>query len=143
MPSTKVLQQLQEALLGAVLFGRRLPGGAEPVRFPDLSFVLRHPTTFVLDANLSGPISVRDSGRPIRIVSREDLLREAQASGSICYLQFQPPEMTAGAIGLTLEARITEGNQGERVMGLSSIHVKFVGVGDQWDVMDGPVYSAA
>ncbi len=143
MLSNKILLQLQEMLLKAVLLGQSLPGHTQPIRFPDLSFILRQPIIFLLDTNLSGPIFIREFPSPIRILSVEALLQESQTHGDITYLQFQPPEVTDDAVRLTLEARIATRDPNQSKLGLSNISVKFLKVADEWKVVDEPIYSAA
>jgi hypothetical protein len=143
MPSKKVLLQLQETLLKAVLLGQSLPGATRPIRFPDLSFLVRQPTIFLVDKNLSGPISLAESSQPIRILTLAALSQECQKYGDITYLQFQPPEVMDETVRLTLEARIATRDPNQPKLGLSNIHVKFAKVGDEWQVVDEPVYSAA
>ena len=143
MLSKKVLLQLQETLLKAVLLSKPLPGHTQPIRFPDLSFVMRQSIIFLVDANLSGPILIEETPRPIRILSIETLLQESQEHGNITYLQFQPPEVIDDKVRLTLEARIATSDPNQQKLGLSNIHVKFLKIGDEWKVVDEPVYSAA
>jgi hypothetical protein len=143
MPPNKDLSQLQEMLLKAVLLGHPLPGHTPPIKFPDLSFIVRQPTIFLLDTNLSGPVLIEESLKPIRILSIKALLQESQKHGDITYLQFQPPEVMDDAVRLTLEARIATRDPNQQKLGLSSIHIKFLKVADEWKVVDEPVYSAA
>jgi hypothetical protein len=143
MPSKRVLLKLQETLLKAVLLGHPLPGNTQPVRFPDLAFVVRQPAVFLLDSNLSGPILIKESPRAIRILSTEALLQESQKHGEITYLQFQAPEVMDDAVRLTLEARIATRDPNQQKLGLSNIHVKFSKIADEWKVLEEPVYSAA
>jgi hypothetical protein len=137
------LRNLQELLLKAVVFGEPLPGRAEPVRFPDISFIARQPAIWLVNENLAAPILPEETRRPVRILSSEALHAEARTQGDITYLRFQPPETTRDVILLTLEARIAVGKPGQPMLGLSSIHVKFQRVGGRWEAADAPVYSAA
>jgi hypothetical protein len=76
-------------------------------------------------------------------VSAETLQQEAQIKGNIAYLQFHVTEAADSSIRLRLETRIAtaEPNRGE--LGLSSIDVTFSKVGNEWRVVDAPIYSAA
>jgi hypothetical protein len=143
MSSNQVLMQLQEMLLRAVLLGQPLPGYDQPVRIPDLEFITRQPDIYLVDQNLAGPITLPDAPKPLRIVSAETLQQEAQIKGNIAYLQFHVTEAADSSIRLRLETRIAtaEPNRGE--LGLSSIDVTFSKVGNEWRVVDAPIYSAA
>ena len=126
-----------------MLLSQSLPGYSQPISFPDLSFVLGHSEIFLVDEHLSGPMSIEGSPKPIRILSNEALLAEAQRHGDISYLRFQPPEVNGDTVRVTLEARIAPSDPNKGILGLSSIHVSFSRVADAWKVADGPVYSAA
>jgi hypothetical protein len=143
MPADKALSHLQETLLKAVLLGEPLPGWKQPIRFPDLSFMLGHPAIFLLDTNLPGPIRIEGYSKPIRILSEKEILQESHQRGDIAYFQFQPPEGTDDPIRLTLEARIASRDPGQRVLGLSNIQVTFSKSPEGWKAVEGPVYSAA
>jgi hypothetical protein len=143
MLSSDDLLELQRTVLKAVLLRQPLPGNSEPVRFPDLSFVLRHPVIFLVDENLAGPISIEAAPEPISVVSMEQLLQEVPKYGDVAYLRFQPAGLNGDTVSLTLEAKIATSEQNKKMLGLSSIHVTFSRVGNAWKVIDDPVYSSA
>lgn len=142
MLSDQILLQLQIVVLKAVLLGEPLPGQHQPVRFPDLPFVTRQPAIYLLDRNLSGPITIEGYPRPIRILPLDSLLRESQTRGDdIAYLQFQPPEMVGDAVRLVLEAKIaTRLNHSH--LGLSNLQVLFTKTEAGWQVLDEPINMA-
>ena len=143
LPPDKILAHLQETLLVAVLSGQSLPGSDNPIRFPDLSFVLQQPKILLLDENLAGSISLKDSPVPVRIISRDDLQKEAHAEGDRAYLHFRPPQGSADSVRLTLEASIATQNPAQRTLGLSSMNVSFQKVGNRWQVGDEPAMLAS
>lgn len=145
MPSNEVVLHLQEMLLKAVLSGESLPGHDQPIKLPDQEFIKRQPVIYLADKNLQGSSSSLKvaTSKPIRIVSTETLGEESKMQGNITYLQFQPPEVTEDRVRLTLEARIATGERDQKELGLSSIQIAFSKVGDEWEVVDGPVSSAA
>ena len=138
MSSHQVILQLQEMMLRAVLLGQPLPGANQPLRLPDLEFVTRHPYIYLLD-----PVLLNDSPKPLRIVSLETLRQEAQEMGNIVYLQFHVGEVSDSSVNLRLEARIATGDANQHELGLSSVSVKFSKVGDEWQMVEPPISSAA
>lgn len=142
MPSDSEVLHLQEMLLEAVVLGKALPGQSQPIRFPDLSFVMRQIVVFLSNENLSGQMLLRELQKPIRILPVDAIFQEAHNSGDITYLQFQPPEVMNDAVHLTLEAKIATRNPNQQTLGLSSIHVKFLKVAEEWKLLDEPIYSA-
>jgi len=142
LPSDEVLRHLQETLLKAVLLSQRLPGGNQPIMFPDLSFILRQPNVVLVDENLVGPVSIEESPTRVRLLSRETLQQEARTQGDITYLRFQPPVGEGNAVRLTLEAKIAARDPDQRILGLSGIQVKFEEVAGQWEAVDEPIFFA-
>jgi len=141
--SDDVLNQLQVILLRAVLLSQRLPGGDQPIMFPDLSFVLNQTAVILSDDNLVGSVSVAELLKPVRILSRETIEQEAHIHGDLTYLQFRPPELEDNDVWLTLEARIVPQDPDRRALGLSAIRVKFQEVAGRWEVADEPIFFAA
>jgi hypothetical protein len=142
-PSDKTLAHLQKSLLESALSGQPLPGSEQPFRFPDLAFVKNQPEVFLLDENLAGSLSVEDMPVPVRVLSRDEIQRAAQAEGDRTYLSFQPPHKADGAVRLGLEAKIATPNPSQRAMGLSSVQVEFRKVGDDWKADDEPTMLAS
>ena len=136
------LRHLQEALLKAVLSGEPLPGSDRPVRFPDLSFILRQPAVILLDENLAGSISAEELPMPVRILSLEVLLEEARTQGDTAYLQFQPAEREDDTVRLTLQAKIATRVPDQPTLGLSGIMVEFQKVSEGWEATGDPVFLA-
>lgn len=143
MPVKKILLQLQETLLEAILSGKPLPGLTGPTRFPDLSFLLRQPVIYLLDVNLAGPARVNTSHGLVRTLSEEALMKEADKQGDITYLQFQPPDVADGEITLALGATIAPRDPNQQRAGLSTIVVKFIKIANEWKVVDEPASLSA
>ena len=126
LPPRKELARAQQALLTSALTGEALPGGG-PIRFADTAFVLRHESIYLVDENVSPGVSGRGLPKPLKILSRSELAREAGAQGDLAYLHFQPPRAEAdGSVWLTLEGKIASGDKDAHPMGLSSVQVKFL-----------------
>lgn len=134
---------MQEKIIRAVLLSQPLLGGSQPIRFPDLSFVLKLPSIFLSDRNLMYQISLQEFPKPLRVFSPEAIQKEAEKAGDIAYLQFQPPKCEGNTILLTLEAKIAPKNSGQQILGLSGVQVRFQKVGDHWEVIEEPVFFAA
>lgn len=143
IPSSKELLSLQELIVKAILLGQPLPGRTQPIRFPDLSFIVSQQSIFLVDENLFGQISLDKSPRPIRIISVEDLRQESQYRGDIAYLRFQPPEVSDDEVQMTIEAKIATRDPNKLTLGLSNFQVKFVKVEGEWKVVEDPVFSAS
>ena len=143
MVSIADLSQLQNLLLLAVLLGTPLPGSTQPVRLPDLTFVLGQPSIILLDQNLSKPISLGGAPKPLRVMSVDELRKHAEQQGDTAYLMFEQPEQEGGDVRMTLSARIATREPTSQALGLSSIRVQFRKVGGEWRLVDEPIYSAS
>ena len=130
VPSPQQIGELQRSVLRAVLSRSPLPGGREPVAFPDLQFVKGEGDTLVLDENFQGAAEGGEGG--VRVVSREELAREAGARGPVGYLQFQPAAVQGGEVRLTLEAKLAAPNPGEKPQGLAGMQFVLRDEGGQW-----------
>jgi hypothetical protein len=135
--------RLQSMILDAVLSGRPLPGSAEPIRFPDFSFVLREPEALVLNKNLAPGFSLPSGSKPARIISPAEIEAQAELRGEVAFLQFQPPGIATDEVDFTLEARIARKAPRHEILGLSSCHVKFRKVAGEWQATGEPIYLAA
>ena len=142
-PSDKVVTQLQKVLVRAVLSGQPLPGLTNSTKIPDLSFITNQPVIYLVDKNLPGHFSISDSPKPFEIISPESLKQEIEKRGTVSYLQFQPPEGGDNVVGVTLDMKISSNDSNQREMGLSSIHVKFSKVGNEWQATEEPTYLAS
>lgn len=142
LPSGEVLRYLQETLLKAVVLSQPLPGGNQPILFPDLSFIRRQSTVVLVDENLAGPLSIEEPPTPVRILTREALLQEARTQGDITYLRFQPPVREGNVVRLTLEAKIVPHDPTQRTLGLSGVQAKFQEVAGQWEAVEEPIFFA-
>jgi hypothetical protein len=135
------LAELQRLLLGAVLRGDTLPGSGEPLRFPDLGFVLAQPEILVVNENLAGVPELDDPPKPIRVVDRSAL--EAERRGDdLVYLRFGPAEERDDGVRITLEARIRSGSQARAAMGLGGVLARFERVGSSWQLAEPPQFVA-
>lgn len=132
------LRLLQEAVLESVLLGGGLPGSMARIVLPDLDFVTVGDSVYLLDENLSGPISTTLPQKSIRIVSGQELASLAKGSA---YLRFAPAETSPDSVVLTLEARLVHG-PAEATLGLSNVQVRFKKRAGAW-VAEDPVFSAA
>lgn len=128
-PSTPQIGELQQSVLRAVLSRAPLPGGGEPVSFPDLQFVTAGGTAMVLDENFHG---AAESGEGIRVVSRDELAREAGERGQVGYLRFQPPTVDGREVRLTLEAHLAGTDPAERAAGLAGMQFVLRDEGGRW-----------
>jgi hypothetical protein len=135
------LAELQRLLLGAVLRGDMLPGASEPLRFPDLSFVLEQPEIVVVDENLAGVPELDDPPKPIRVVS-PDALEAERPEGDLVYLRFGPPDERDDGVRITLEARIRSGRESRPAMGLGGVLARFERVGSSWQLAEPPLFVA-
>jgi hypothetical protein len=142
LASDEVIRRLQETLLGAVLMGRPLPGSNQPTSFPDFSFIERQPVVYLAEENLSGAISVEGLPKPLRILPRDELLKEARAHGDLTYLYFHPPVEEGGALRFTLEAKIIPQNPEHHALGLSGLQVKFHQADGRWETTSDHGYFA-
>ena len=142
LPRRQVIASLQEMLLRAALLGEALPGGRGPTRLADLHFILRHPHVCLSEDNLAGKPSAEGLPKPLRVMSRDELKKEAAAQGDLAYLQFRPAEPVEGGVRLTLEGKLATGD-GRQTAGLSSVQVKFRKVGDGWETFGDPVAMAS
>jgi hypothetical protein len=139
---TEALRELQGLLIGAVLRGEILPGGDQPLSFPDLPFVLREPEVFVLDQNLAGPLTVRDAPKPVRVVSIGALREEARPRGEVAYLRFGEAETEDDLVRMTLEALVATEDPDRRPMGLAGMSARFERVNGSWKLVEPPVFMA-
>ncbi len=127
---------LAEAMLRAIVSGEPLPGRDQPIRFPDLAFVLNQPKVIVVNENLPGfPASLKLS-KPIQIVSRQLLEQQAREMGDVTYLQFRSPQVKGDTVQLTLEAKIASADPHRPSLGLSSLQVTFKKVGGKWQALN-------
>ena len=140
LPKDSVIASLQKTLLKAALLGETLPGGSRPLRLSDLDFILRHEHIYLSDENLAGDISVEGLPKPLRVMSREELQKQAEAEGDLAYLHFRPAEAVGGGVRLTLEGKLAASAQ---PLGLSSVQVKFRDAGGHWESFDDPVAMAS
>ena len=130
------LRYLAEAMLRAIVSGEPLPGRDEPIRFPDLAFVLNQPNVIVVNENLPGfPPSLKLS-KPVQIVPRQLLHQQARDAGDVTYLQLRPPQVKGDTVQLTLEAKIAAADPHRPSLGLSSLQVTFKKVGGKWQALN-------
>lgn len=134
------LGDLQELLLRATLRGEPLPGGHEPLRFPDLGFVLSQPEILVLDENLARPPEVEDAPKPVRVVGSEALEAE-RPQDDVAYLRFGPAEEVNGGVRINLEARIRS-REGRQALGLGGLQARFQRRGQDWQLVEPPQFFA-
>jgi hypothetical protein len=133
LPSKKELADVQQSVLKAVLLGEPLPGGGS-AQLADLAFILGHRKINLLDENLAGPMSIKGLPKPLRVVSLEEIRREADTQDNVAYLRFLPPRAAEdGGIWVTLEGRLATSDKRQTPMGLSSIQVKLRKTGTGWE----------
>jgi hypothetical protein len=119
------LAHLQATLLRAVLGADLLPGSSDPIRMPDLDFVVRGPEVLLSNENLSPAIPAQALPARVRVFSLEELRNEAGRRGDVAYLQFQPAELGENEARLTLQARLLLQDPNHPAMGLSGVQVRF------------------
>jgi hypothetical protein len=131
--SDEVLRDLQRSLLAAVLLDRPLPGAGRAPAFGDRAFLLDRPDVVVLDENLAPGLSLEESPRPLRVLSRDDLLAETRREGDLPYLRFSAPEPLEDAVRLTLEARMATADPQRHPIGLSTLQATFRRDDGRWE----------
>jgi hypothetical protein len=131
------LRLLQDAVLEAVLLGRGLPGSTTRFVMPDLDFVTAGDSVYLLDENLSGPMSTTLPQKTLRIVTGQSL---ASLATGTAFLRFAPAETSPDSVVLTLEARLVRGPS-EVDLGLSNVQVRFTKSAGSW-VAENPRFSA-
>jgi len=137
------LTKLQKAVLEAVLLGKPLPGSTQPIKLPDLTFILRQDNVYLAKENLEGRITITGAPKPVQIVPIETLRQKAEKQGDIAYLQFRPPAIKAGTVHLALEGKIASADPNRKPYGLSTVTLSFQKIGQNWELMTQPVYLAA
>ena len=138
-PTQEDLGELQGILLEAVLGRGVLPGSERPLLLPDLDFVLQQEGSAVIsDENLLGEWAEESQ---VRVLTAEEIRREAEQRGQVGYLRFQPAEVQGDSVRLTLEGRIARA--GEQDAGLSGVQATFVLRDGQWRLEEEPAFFAA
>lgn len=142
-PAPEEVAELQEMLLAAVLGQEALSGSGRSIVLPDIDFVLEQDGTLNLsEENLFAEPVADDMGRPIRVLSVEELRREADRRGQLGYLRFQPAEGLGDSVRLTLEGRIARQGVQDPV-GLSGVQATFVRSDGRWRLEGEPAFFAA
>ena len=135
---TQELAELQEMLLAAVLGREALPGSGRAIVLPDLGFVLEQDGSAVVsDENLLGRPA---AGGRVRVLSVEEIRREAEQRGQVGYLRFQQVEADGDSVRCTLEGRVAR--SGGQEAGLSGVQATFVRSGGEWRVEEEPAFFA-
>jgi hypothetical protein len=137
--SDEALARLQRSLLEAILLDRPLPGAGRALPFGDRAFFLGRPTIAVLDENLVPGLSLDKSLRPLRRLSRDDLVAEARREGDLPYFRFSAPERSGDTVRLTIEADIAPADPDRKVLGLTSVQAAFRETNGDWKVEGEPV----
>jgi hypothetical protein len=140
--SDEALAGLQRSLLEAVLLDRPLPGAGRAPAFGDRDFLLARPTIVLLDENLAGSLSLDGLPRPVRRLSRDELLEEARREGDVPHLRFSAPEPVGENVRLMLSADIASADPERHVLGLSSVLATFRAADGDWEV-EGEAVSLA
>lgn len=138
----EALARLQRSLLEAVLLDRPLPGAGRAPAFGDRDFLLARATIALLEENLAGALSLDDLPRPLRQLSRDELLEEARSEGDLPYLRFSAPEPVGENVRLTLTADIASADPERHILGLSSVQATFREADGDWQV-EGEAVSLA
>jgi hypothetical protein len=134
LPESELLH-LAEMMLRAIVSGEPLPGCDQPIRFPDLAFVLNQPNVMVVNENILGFPTNLNLSKPVQIVSRQSLLRQAGELGDIYYLHFRRPQIKGDTVQLTLEAKIAPRDPHQPLLGLSGLQVTFKKVDGKWQAL--------
>ena len=113
------------------------------MNFPDLPTVVSQPNVILADENLDKKVQVKDSPKPVKILSIDEIREQARTGQDLIYLHFQPPGVGENSVGLTLSAKIMPANPDQRTLGLSTVQIKFHKVGAKWLAESEPMYSAS
>ena len=132
----------QQQLLSAVLQRAVLPGSSKPLDLPDLNFVTQEKTINLSSENLAEGLAVPVFDKPLRILSCGCLTELAKSQQTLAYLQFDPPQKTAGGVTLSLWIRLMTNQANQRVLGLSGVMITFGKEGTTWKQVGDPVYLA-
>lgn len=135
-------RKLQELVLRAIFSGSPLPGAQQPTRFPDLAFLERQSYIAVLDDQLALPFLVEDMPKPIKVLSYDDILREAGSGVSIAFVSFHPPKWENERVALNMEVRLASNVRSAEILGLGGIQVQFHRVSNKWVVTEEASYFA-
>lgn len=126
------LARLQHSMLKAALTEEPLAGASEPLRLPDLSFVLREGKLLLSAENLAHGIELNDLPVAVSIISPDDLQKHARTHGDVAYLRFAQPEQAGKSVRLALEGKILSGEARRQALGLSSVQVEFRKANGEW-----------
>ncbi|PSB24694.1 hypothetical protein C7B82_26060 [Stenomitos frigidus ULC18] len=137
-----MFRKLQELLLRSIFSGSPLPGAQQPTRFPDLAFLERQPYIAVLDDQLALPFPVEDMPKPVKVLSYDDILREAGSGVSIAFVSFHPPKWENECVALNMEVRLASDMRNGETLGLGGIQVQFHKVSGKWVVAEEASYFA-
>lgn len=135
-------RKLQELVLRSIFSGSPLPGAQQPTRFPDLAFLERQPYIAVLDDQLALPFPVEDMPKPVKVLSYDDILREAGSGVSIAFVSFHPPKWENERVALNMEVRLASNMRNGEILGLGGIQVQFNKVSGKWVVAEEASYFA-
>lgn len=140
-PTEKDLGILQEKLLRAVVFSETLPGGDQPLLFPDLHFILSQEIIFLSEDNLASTFNIAEFQMPMRVMSQSDLQQKASLQGDLVYLRFQPPAVEENIVRLTLEMKLIPRNPDQQVLGFGGVQARFQ-KNSRWEIIEEPILFA-
>ncbi len=135
-------RKLQALVLRSIFSGSPLPGAQQPTRFPDIAFLERQPYIAVLDDQSALPFPVEDIPKPVKVLSYDDILREAGSGASIAFVSFHPLKWENECVGLNMEVRLASNMRNGEILGLGGIQVQFHKVSGKWVVAEEASYFA-
>ena len=138
----EMFRKLQELLLRSIFSGSPLPGAQQPTRFPDLAFLERQPYIVVLDDQLALPFPGEDMPKPVKVLSYDEVFREAGSGVDVAFVIFHPPKWENERVGLNMEVRLASNVRGGEILGLGGIQVQFHKVSDKWVAEEEASYFA-
>jgi hypothetical protein len=137
-----VLEDLQQAMLRALLLGLPLPGG-RTLTLPDSTFFADQPELLISDENLVASVPSEGASQRVRVASSSEIARTAvEQERDIAYLRFQPAERKGDEIRIALEARLAPHSPHKKALGLSGASVTFRREAEGWVAIDEPIQVA-
>ena len=136
------LNELQRAVLSAVLEGSPLPGRNEPTELPDLPLVAGGPIVLVAEENLSGPLGDVSGVKLIRVAPEREIAARAGVTGDVAYLAFGPVEPDGDDVAFRLDARLASSTSAAPTLTLSGLLLRFRETPEGWRAAEQPALSA-
>ena len=114
-----IQRQARQAVLDALLSGTALPGGVQPLLFPDSPHLVDSATVVLIDAG----DPVLDTPARVQILPRDGLVAALREHGSPPVLEFLEPEHFPGMVGARL--RVSRLDDQARLLPLGEVIATF------------------